>query len=453
MNNKLNTGTSVLLVVATIIILAIGVIGFGLAPIAPILLAIGMIMIVARFSGVSWQDSQKALIKGVESGLTPLFLFLLIGALIALWLATGVIPTMIWVGFKVLTPVFFLPTAFVTTSIIGTLIGSAFTTISTVGVALMGVGTLMGINSALVAGIILSGAIFGDKNSPLSDSTNLASAISETDLFAHIKNLMWTTVPAWILTFIVTILLGFGHHADAAATHQITALLPQLQPTWWTIVPLGLLVVTAWFKMPAIPALMINVLVSSVMFLTQHTITTWAKLLVDGFQTTSTNPTLMALLNRGGMSAMMTTIMMVMLALALGGLLSGLGILNRVMAPIVGHLQTQRSIVLATLVTGIGANFLVGEQYLATILPGQLFKESFKKSKLSPLALGRTIEDSGTVINYLVPWGVAGGFAAQTLGVPVLEFAPFTLFALLSPIMSFLSAITGIGLKQDNPDV
>ncbi|MBZ5962675.1 Na+/H+ antiporter NhaC family protein [Leuconostoc gasicomitatum] len=406
MNNKLSTGTSVLLVVATITILAIGVIGFGLAPIAPILLAIGMIMIVARFSGVSWQDSQKALIKGVESGLTPLFLFLLIGSLIALWLATGVIPTMIWVGFKVLTP-------------------------------------------ALVAGIILSGAIFGDKNSPLSDSTNLASAISETDLFAHIKNLMWTTVPAWILTFIVTILLGFGHHVDAAATHQITALLPQLEPTWWTIVPLGLLVVTAWFKMPAIPALMINVLVSSVMFLTQHAITTWAKLLVDGFQTTSTNPTLMALLNRGGMSAMMTTIMMVMLALALGGLLSGLGILNRVMAPIVSHLRTQRSIVLATLVTGIGANFLVGEQYLATILPGQLFKESFKKAKLSPLALGRTIEDSGTVINYLVPWGVAGSFAAQTLGVPVLEFAPFTLFALLSPIMSFLSAMTGIGLKQE----
>ena len=150
---------------------------------------------------------------------------------------------------------------------------------------------------------------------------------------------------------------------------------------------------------------------------------------------------------------MMTTIMMVMLALALGGLLSGLGILNRVMAPIVSHLRTQRSIVLATLVTGIGANFLVGEQYLATILPGQLFKESFKKAKLSPLALGRTIEDSGTMINYLVPWGVAGSFAAQTLGVSVLEFAPFTLFALLSPIMSFLSAMTGIGLKQDNPDV
>lgn len=448
MDNKLNTGTSVALVVATIIILAIGVIGFGLAPIAPILLVIGMIMVVARFRGISWRDSQTALIKGVESGLTPLFLFLLIGALIALWLAIGVIPTMIWVGFKVLTPAFFLPTAFITTSIIGTLIGSAFTTLSTVGVALMGVGTLMGINPALVAGIVLSGAIFGDKNSPLSDSTNLASAISETDLFAHIKNLMWTTVPAWSLTFIVTIVMSLGHQTNADATRKITALLPLLQPTWWAIVPLVLLVATAWFKLPAIPALMINVLVSSVMFLTQHNLKSWADLLVNGFHTTSTNATLMSLLNRGGMSAMMGTIMMIMLALALGGLLSGLGILNRVMAPIVGHLQTQRSIILATLLTGIGANFLVGEQYLATILPGQLFKESFKKVKLSALALGRTIEDSGTVMNYLVPWGVAGGFAAQTLGVPVIEFAPFTLFALLSPVMSVLSAMTGVGLKQ-----
>lgn len=448
MTNKLGTKLSVILLLATVVILATGVIGFGLMPIAPILVVVGMIMVVARTQGVSWRDSQQALIKGIESGLTPLFLFLLIGVLIALWLATGVIPTMIWVGFKLLTPTFFLPTAFLTTSIVGALIGSAFTTLSTVGVSLMGVGTLMGMNPALVAGIVLSGAIFGDKSSPLSDSTNLASAISETDLFAHIKNLMWTTVPAWGLTFLVSVVLSFGHHTTAHATQKIAALLPLLQPTLWAVVPLGLLVITAWFKIPAIPALMLNIIVSSAAFLTQHSITVWANLLVKGFKTTSHNPTLMALLNRGGMSAMMDTIMMIMLALALGGLLSGLGILNTVMAPIVAHLRSQRAIVLATLLTGISANFLVGEQYLSTILPGQLFKESFKTVKLSPLALGRTIEDSGTVMNYLVPWGVAGAFAAQTLGVPVVQFAPYTLFALLSPIMSILSAITGIGLKQ-----
>lgn len=347
-----------------------------------------------------------------------------------------------------LNPQFFLPTALLTSAIVGTLIGSAFTTLSTVGVALMGVGTLMGLNPALVAGTILSGAIFGDKSSPLSDSTNLASAISETDLFAHIKNLMWTTLPAFGITFLVTIMLGLGHRSGAGTTQKIASLLPLLQPTWWAIVPLSVLVVTAWFKIPAIAALMINILVSSVAFLAQHSVSDFSDLLVHGFKTTSNNPTLILLLNRGGMSSMMDTIMMIMLALALGGLLDGLGILKAVMAPVVGHLQSQGSVVLATLLTGIGANFLVGEQYLATILPGQLFKDSFTRVNLSGLALGRTIEDSGTVTNYLVPWGVAGAFAAQTLGVSVLTFAPFTLFALLSPVMSIASALTGIGLKQ-----
>ncbi|MBZ1529500.1 sodium:proton antiporter [Leuconostoc mesenteroides] len=448
MENKLTTKLSTTLLIVVIIILATAVIVFGLSPSVPILLVISMIVLVARLRGVSWQESQAALIKGITSGIAPLFLFLLIGALIALWLATGVIPTMVWVGFKMLNPQFFLPTALLTSAVVGTLIGSAFTTLSTVGVALMGVGTLMGLNPALVAGTILSGAIFGDKSSPLSDSTNLASAISETDLFAHIKNLMWTTLPAFGITFLVTIMLGLGHRSGAGTTQKIASLLPLLQPTWWAIVPLSVLVVTAWFKIPAIAALMINILVSSVAFLAQHSVSDFSDLLVHGFKTTSNNPTLILLLNRGGMSSMMDTVMMIMLALALGGLLDGLGILKAVMAPVVGHLQSQGSVVLATLLTGIGANFLVGEQYLATILPGQLFKDSFTRVNLSGLALGRTIEDSGTVTNYLVPWGVASAFAAQTLGVSVLAFAPFTLFALLSPVMSIASALTGIGLKQ-----
>ncbi|MCC8440819.1 MULTISPECIES: Na+/H+ antiporter NhaC family protein [Leuconostoc] len=448
MVTKLKTKISVTLLLVAVAILAVGVIGFGLSPIAPLMLVIGLIIVVARCFGVSWQASQKALLSGVSSGIAPLFLFLLIGSLIALWLATGVIPTMIWVGFKLLSPQLFLPTALLSTAIVGTLIGSAFTTLSTVGVALMGVGTLMGFDPALIAGTVLSGAIFGDKSSPLSDSTNLASAISETDLFAHIKNLMWTTLPALILSLVMTIILGFGHQTSGDATAKISRLLPLLAPTWWAIVPLGLLVITAWRKIPAIPALMINILISSIAFVTQHSLTAWADLLINGFKTSSHNATLMALMNRGGMSAMMPTVMMIMLALAFGGLLSGLGILSRVMAPVVVYLKTQRAMIVATLLTGIAANFLVGEQYLATILPGQLFKDSFKRVGLSALALGRTIEDSGTVMNYLVPWGVAGAFAAQTLGVSVLAFAPFTFFALFSPVMSLLSAVTGIGLKQ-----
>ncbi|KAA8324504.1 sodium:proton antiporter [Leuconostoc carnosum] len=448
MVHKLSGRLSFVLLIAIIVILATGIISFGLSPIAPLLVAIGLIMIVARLYGVSWLTSQAALIKGLESGIAPIFLFLLIGAMIALWSATGVIPTMIWAGFKILNPTWFLPTALMTMAVVGTVIGSAFTTLSTVGVAFMGIGTLMGLNPALVAGTLLSGAIFGDKSSPLSDSTNLASAISETDLFAHIKNLMWTTLPALILTLLLAVGFGLGHETHQDISQQSSAMMAVLQPTWWAIVPIFVLIVTAFLKIPAVAALTINIFVSSIAFLADHSVQSWSVLLVDGFKTTSTDPTLTALLNRGGMASMMSTVMIILLALAMGGLLNGLGILKAVMAPVAKHLKSSRSVILATLATGIAANFLVGEQYLATILPGQLFKESFKRVNLSPLALGRTIEDSGTVMNYLVPWGVAGAFAAQTLHVSVIDFAPFTFFAILSPVMSVVTAFTGIGLKQ-----
>lgn len=451
--NKINRTFATLLLIGVVVILAGGIIGLGLAPIAPLLVAIAWVVLLMRLSGVSFKDAQAALIKGIEAGIAPLFLFLLIGAMIALWLGTGVIPTMIWAGFKLINPQWFLPTALLTCALVGMMIGSAFTTMSTVGVALMGVGTTIGFNPAIVAGFVVSGAIFGDKSSPLSDSTNLAAAVAEVDLFAHLKNLMWTTIPALLVTLLLAFVFGLsGVHAGSVAlktsdmTHLIT-------PTWWAIVPILLIFVTAMKKVPAIPSLLINVVVCSAYYLfSGHSLKTWSNLVVNGFHTTSHNATLAALLNRGGMVAMMDTIMLIMLALALGGLLSNLGILRAVMNPLVSKLKSQRSLVFSTLVTGIATNFLVGEQYLSTMLPGQLFKEDYKRFGLSPLALSRAMEDSGAIANYLVPWGVAGAFASQTLHVPVLSFVPFTFLALLSPVFSLLSALTGVGLKQSKKE-
>lgn len=450
MNKQVNRTFASLLLLGVIVILAGGIIGLGMAPIAPLLGAIAWVVLLMRITGVSFKEAQGALIKGIEPGIAPLFLFLLIGAMIALWLGTGVIPTMIWAGFKLINPDWFLPTALITSAVVGTVIGSAFTTLSTVGVALMGIGITLGFNPALVAGMILSGAIFGDKSSPLSDSTNLAAAVSETDLFAHLKNLMWTTIPALGVTLILAVVLGFnaGH---GHSTYQGLSLTNLLTPTWWAVVPILLILITALKKVPAIPALLLNVVVCSVFFLLNgHSLAQLSDLIVNGFHTTSNNKTLAALLNRGGMVAMMDTIMLIMLALGLGGLLSHLNILKAVMNPFVSKLKSQRSLVFATLVTGIATNFLVGEQYLSTMLPGQLFKEDYKHFGLSPLALSRAMEDSGAIANYLVPWGVAGAFASQTLHVSVLAFVPFTFVALLSPIFSLLSALTGIGLKQAN---
>ncbi len=440
-------GQVLALVIVLIGIFSGGIIGLGVGAHVPLIFSLVVVTFFAKFRGASWATIQAQMLEGVKTGLAPLFLFLLIGMLIGLWMATGVIPTMLWAGFKLLgNTAVFLPTTVIITAIVGSMIGSAFTTIATVGVALFGVGTAMGFSPAIMAGAILSGAIFGDKSSPLSDSTNLASSVAETDLFAHIKNLMWTTLPALILSIIIFLVIGMTH--DGASVANNLKLAKLLDPTWWTVVPLVMLFVMAWLRIPAIPTLLMNIIVSTVAFFFHGNATEFSNVLMNGFKTDSSNVILQSLLNRGGMMAMMGTVIIIMLALALGGLLTEQKILTAVMAPIAKRIKTGSGVITGTVLSGIFANFMIGEQYLATILPGQLWKESFDRVKLDRLALGRSLEDSGTVVNYLIPWGVAGGFAAQTLGVPVIEFAPFVFFALLSPVFSLLSAWTGIGVKR-----
>ncbi|MCB6840924.1 Na+/H+ antiporter NhaC [Weissella viridescens] len=452
MENKHRFISVTLLMVLLFAIFGVSIIQFHLPPFVPLVTAIMVTMIFGRLNHFSWNDLQNQLLSGIQTGLAPIFLFLLIGMLIGLWMAVGVIPTLLWTGLNLANPTWFLPAAFLIPALIGTAIGSAFTTIATVGVALMGVGLTLGFPAPVMAGAIISGAIFGDKSSPLSDSTNLAASIAGTDLFDHIKNLMWTTIPAFVVSLIAFTVLGLQNRATASLA-SITSLQNQLQPNFWSLLLLVLLFVMAWAKIPAIPTLMINVVLSSFIFLMNHSLTALSDTILNGFKTSADNPTIQALLNRGGMLSMMPTVIIIMLALALGGMLSQEKILQDFMAPVIKRVKTQAATVTGTIITGILANFMIGEQYLATILPGQLWKPVFKRVKLSPLALGRTLEDSGTVMNYLVPWGVAGSFAAQTLNVPVTSFALFAIFAWVSPIFSLISAWTGVGLKQLPDDI
>lgn len=450
MNNQEQQATpkfawALTLVVVLMFIFGFGIIGLKLSPVVPLLVALATVTGFAKMRRTSWNTIQSEMLAGIQTALAPLFLFLLIGALIGLWMATNVIPSLLWVGFKLANVTWFLPTTLLISGLVGSMIGSAFTTMSTVGIALMGVGTAMGFNPALVAGAVISGAIFGDKNSPLSESTNLAASIAESDLFAHIRNLMWSTIPAVTVSLLLFTLIGFGHsHGSVANLQHLSSL---LSPTWWAALPIALLIGMVWMKISAIPTLLANVTVTSILFLTNHNATQLESTIINGFKTTSSNTLLQGLLNRGGMMSMMSTVIIIMLALALGGLLTEQKILHSVMEPIITRLSHPGSVVTGTLLTGIFANFMIGEQFLATILPGQLWKRAFDDKGLARLALGRSLEDSGTVMNYLVPWGVAGSFAAQTLGVPVSHFAPFVFFALFSPVFSLISAWTGIGLK------
>lgn len=451
MKKKVGFGEAVTILIILLAILGVSVIGFRLSPEVPVLFTVLLLVFWAKFRGASWEEIQDGIKEGIGVAIIPIFIFILIGALIGLWIKGGIIPSIMVLGFKSINGQFFVPSVFIVCAVIGTAIGSGFTTISTVGIALFGIGVSMNINSALMAGAIISGAVFGDKMSPLSDSTNLSSAVAESELFAHIKNMMWSTIPAFFVSLLLFWLLGNGGQMHAAKIdHTVQILEQNFVISWWAIIPILLMMFCAWRKIPAIPTLFLNIAVTVIMIFIQsphESIKDMTNLIMNGFVTKTNDETVNSLLTRGGISSMMATVALIIATLSLGGLLMKFEVVQNAMEPLVAKLKTPGKLITITILSGICINLFVGEQYLSVILPGRAFKPAYDKIKLSPLALSRVLEDGGSVINYLIPWGVAGSFAASTLGVPVLAFIPFTFFSLLSPIFSILSGITGIGLK------
>ena len=449
---KVSFGESITILVIMLIILGTAVIHFGLSPQIPVLFTIALLVFWAKLRGASWDDIHKGIQDGIGTAIIPIFIFILIGALIAVWIQAGIIPSIMVAGFKLISARFFVPSTFVVCSLVGLSIGSGFTTISTIGIALFGMGMAMNVNPALVAGAIISGAVFGDKMSPLSDSTNLASAIAGSDLFAHIKNMMWSTIPSFVVSFILFWILGNsnGQMSAAKINHTITILQTHFTVSWWALLPIILMFVCAWRHVPAIPTLFINILVTVGMIFVQkpgESLKSLTNLISEGFVAHTSDGAVNALLSRGGITSMMGTVSLIIITLSLGGILMQFHVVQSAMEPLVKRLRKPGPLVTTTILSGIGINLFVGEQYLSVILPGKAFKPAFQRMGLAPLALSRVLEDGGSVINYLIPWGVAGSFAAATLGVPVLHFLPFVFFSLLSPVFSILSGFTGVGLK------
>ncbi len=449
---KIGFDESITILIIMLIILGTSVIHFGLSPQIPVLFTIALLVFWAKFRGASWDDIHKGIQDGIGTAIIPIFIFILIGALIAVWIQAGIIPSIMVAGLKLISNRFFVPSTFIVCSLVGLSIGSGFTTISTIGIALFGMGMAMGVNPALVAGAIISGAIFGDKMSPLSDSTNLASAIAGSDLFAHIKNMMWSTIPSFIVSFILFWILGnTNDHMNAAKiNHTIAILQTHFTVSWWALLPIILMFVCAWRHIPAIPTLFINILVTVGMIFVQkpgESLKALTNLISEGFVAHTSDSAVNALLSRGGITSMMGTVSLIIVTLSLGGILMQFHVVQSAMEPLVKRLRKPGPLVTTTILSGIGINLFVGEQYLSVILPGKAFKPAFQRMGLAPLALSRVLEDGGSVINYLIPWGVAGSFAAATLGVPVLHFLPFVFFSLFSPVFSIISGFTGIGLK------
>lgn len=439
-----------LVIVASI---AIGVVGLKLSPNITILAAIGMFMLYAVVKRYPTEWLHEGIINGIKPGIIPIFIFILVGALIAVWIQAGIIPTLMVIGFKLISVKWFVPSVFVVCAIVGSAVGSAFTVMSTIGIAFFGIGTTLGINPALVVGSIVSGAVFGDKMSPLSESTNLAAAIVDADLFKHIKHMMWSTVPAFVVSFFLFMVLGHtNRETSLTAIREVTDILEaNFTISFWSLIPLFLMLLCAWKKVPAILTILLNIAVAVGMIFIQNPQTSLsglATVIESGFVATTGNQQIDSLLSRGGIESMMPTVSLIILTLSLGGLLIEFGLISTVMDVVSKKMTNTPKLIFTTLMTSIGVNLFIGEQFLSVILPGNAFKETYQKAGFDPTVLGRTLEDGGTVINYLVPWGIAGSFVASTFGIPTLTYLPFVFFSLLSPVFSMVSAFTGLGIAK-----
>ena len=433
--------------------IAIGVVGLKLSPNITILAAIGMIMLYAVVKRYPTEWLHEGIINGIKPGIIPIFIFILVGALIAVWIQAGIIPILMVIGFKLISVKWFVPSVFVVCAIVGSAVGSAFTVMSTIGIAFFGIGTTLGINPALVVGSIVSGAVFGDKMSPLSESTNLAAAIVDADLFKHIKHMMWSTVPAFVVSFFLFMVLGHtNRETSLTAIREVTDILEaNFTISFWSLIPLFLMLLCAWKKVPAILTILLNIAVAVGMIFIQNpqtSLSSLATVIESGFVATTGNQQIDSLLSRGGIESMMPTVSLIILTLSLGGLLIEFGLISTVMDVVSKKMTNTPKLIFTTLMTSIGVNLFIGEQFLSVILPGNAFKETYQKAGFDPTVLGRTLEDGGTVINYLVPWGIAGSFVASTFGIPTLTYLPFVFFSLLSPVFSMVSAFTGLGIEK-----
>jgi Na+:H+ antiporter, NhaC family len=435
------------LVLAIVAMISVSIVKFNAVPHLPILFSILLLICYGLVRKVPYRKLELGLVEGAGAGMSAVFLFFFIGMLVSSWIMSGTIPTLIYAGFNLITPSFFFAIVFVVTAIVGISIGSSLTTVATVGVAFIGMATALDLSLAITAGAIVSGAFFGDKMSPLSDTTNLASSIVHVDLFEHIRNMGWTTVPAFILSMIFFGILSPS--VTLGEVDKINFFQDGLSATgmihWYTILPLVLLFVLTILKVPALMTLALSSASAVAISYFHHSFSASEvfSILFKGFVSTTGIEEIDELLTRGGMESMMFTIGLVLLALSMGGLLFTLGIVQSLLATIEGLLKKVSSVIAASALTAISINVLIGEQYLSILLTGQAFQSQYEKVGLTNKNLSRVMEDAGTVVNPLVPWSVCGIFITSVLGVSTVEYLPFAFFCLLSPILTVLYGFLG----------
>jgi Na+:H+ antiporter, NhaC family len=417
---------------------------------------------------IKWEHLQDGIVKSISSAMSSILILLLIGALAGTWLMSGIVPAMIYYGLQILNPTIFLIAACIVSAIVSISTGSSWTTVATVGVALLGIGKALGFGEGIIAGAIISGAYFGDKMSPLSDTTNLAPAMAGTDLFTHIKHMTKTTFPTMIITLLIFGIIGFTAGAEGSVDQvkEISSIIVDKFNIsgWLFIVPLVVLTMIVK-KVPAVPALLSGAVLGGVFAIifqpdiivtisntesvgyAFHAFKAVMMALYGEISIVTTNEVVNELLITGGMSGMLNTIWLILCAMAFGGIMEESGMLRVLAEAVIAKVHSIGSLIASTAATCMFFNVTTSDQYLAILVPGRMYADIYRKKGLKGENLSRTLEDSATVTSVLIPWNTCGATQASVLGVATLTYAPYCFFNIISPFMTILFGYLKLGIN------
>ncbi|WP_018690579.1 Na+/H+ antiporter NhaC [Algicola sagamiensis] len=463
-------------IISLIVMLCVSVILFGSdSSYGPnqiaLLLAAGIGAIIGLKNGFKWEELEAAMVDGIKLSLGAVLILLAVGSLIGTWLLAGTVPTLIYYGLQILSPEWFYAASCILCAIVAMSIGSSWTTAATIGVALIGVAAGMDLSAPITAGAIISGAYFGDKLSPLSETTNLAPAVAGTKLFPHIQHMLWTTIPSFVTALVIFLILGLSGDT-ASDINQVDAYLQILDEKFnigpMMLVPLVVLVVLAVKKMPAFPAVAIGAIVGAVWAvifqgdmiqsmlasklhpILSHIKIVWSTLF-SGFSIETGNADLDSLLSGGGMANMMNTVWLIICAMTFGAVLEKVGLLRKFLEVILSMAKSTGSLITSTIATCIGTNIVSSDQYMSIVMPGRMFKEEYERRGLDNVNLSRTLEDGGTITSPLIPWNTCGAYMHSVLKVDPLEYLFFCFFNLINPVLAIIYAYIGFKILRIKP--
>ncbi len=431
-----------------------------------LLIAAAIAALIGIKLGHKWDDIEKGIIDGISNAMIAVLILLMVGALIGSWMLAGTVQSLIYYGLMLISAEWFYAAACLVCGISAMSIGSSWTVAGTLGVAFMGMAAAMQLDPAITAGAVISGAYFGDKLSPLSDTTNLASAVTETPLFVHIQNLLWTTVPSFIIALLLFVLLAADPTETSAQSIQQTmqGLEENFDIGLHLLIPVLFVFALAWLKVSALPTIFAGALLGGVFavifqdqallrfiessgfeaglsMIEQNLLAVWV-VLFDGYTSNTGYESLDSLLSRGGMSSMLNTVWLILCAMTFGSVMEQVGLMERILTSIMSSIESTTGLIVTTVFTCIGANIMTADQYIAIVLPGRMYKLEYAKRGLASQNLSRTLEDAATMTSPLIPWNTCGAYMAGTLGVATLTYLPYAFLNLLGPILCIAFALT-----------